>query len=112
MSTTIGTFTEQADGSYKGMFRTLSVNAELHIAPTQQTSQKAPNFRVFTSHGFEIGAGWTQIAKDSGNTWMSVRIEVPEFGPNPLYTRLVKDARNDAGTAYILYWDAKGVTKD
>ncbi len=112
MSSTIGYFTEQRDGSYQGTIRTLTVNAKLHIVPTDRKTPKSPNFRVLTEWEYEIGAGWTQVGQKSGDTYMRISIEVPEFGRFPVYATLVKDKKNTTNTGYTLYFDADRPAKE
>ena len=51
---------------------------------------------------YEIGAGWSQIAKSSGETYVNLKIAAPEFGPNWLRCRLGQ-ARTPGATDIVLW---------
>ncbi|MGA8756606.1 MAG: DUF736 family protein [Stellaceae bacterium] len=35
----------------------------------------------FFAGRYEVGAGWSQVAKSSGETFVNLKIAAPEFGP-------------------------------
>ena len=82
MAITLGTFTQLDDGVLTGTFKTLNVTASLVIVPIDKTSDKAPDHRVYAGPRHEVGAGWSQVAKSSGETYINLKIGSPEFGPN------------------------------
>ena len=90
MAITLGTFTQLDDGVLTGTFKTLNVTASLAIVPIDKTSDKAPDHRVYAGPRHEVGAGWSQVAKSSGETYINLKIGSPEFGPNWVRCRLVK----------------------
>ncbi len=90
MAITLGTFTKLDDGAYTGMLKTLNVSAALSIVPVDKMSDNAPDYRVYAGQRYEIGAGWSQVAKSSGETYLNLKIGAPEFGPNWVRCRLVK----------------------
>ena len=56
----IGHVTRTSNGGFKGQLRTLSIKANVEIAPNESKSNDVhPDFRVF-SDGIEIGAGWNR----------------------------------------------------
>jgi len=81
MAITLGTFTQLDDGVLTGTFKTLNVSASLVIVPIEKTSDKAPDHRVYAGPRHEVGAGWSQVAKSSGETYINLKIGSPEFGP-------------------------------
>ena len=82
MAITLGTFTKLDDGAYTGVLKTLHVTTGLMILPVDKISKKAPDYRVYSAgQRYEIGAGWSQVAKTSGEIYLSLRIGCPEFGP-------------------------------
>jgi len=88
MAITLGTFTKLDSGAYTGMLKTLHVTTGLVIVPVDKMSDKAPDHRVYTAgQRYEIGAGWSQVAKSSGETYLNLKIGAPEFraelGPLP-----------------------------
>ena len=92
MAITLGAFTKSADGSFTGTLKTLNVTASLVIVPVDKMSENAPDHRVYAGNGnrYEVGAGWSQVAKTSGETYLNLKIGAPEFGPNWVRARLVK----------------------
>jgi uncharacterized protein (DUF736 family) len=63
MAITLGTFTKLDDGVFSGTFKTLNVTAALTIVPVDKMSDNAPDYRVYAGQRYEIGAGWSQVAK-------------------------------------------------
>src|ERR1700738_4066519 len=92
MANTLGTFTKLDDGVFTGTFKTLNFNAPLTIVPVDKMSEDAPDHRVYAgpSQRYEVGAGWSMVAKSSGETYINLKIAAPEFGPHTIYCRLVK----------------------
>src|SRR5271168_1922865 len=82
MAITLGTFTKLDDGIFSGTLKTLNVTAALTIVPVDKMSDNAPDYRVYAGQRYEIGAGWSQVAKSSGETYLNLKIGAPEFGPN------------------------------
>ncbi|WP_413207895.1 DUF736 domain-containing protein [Rhodospirillum sp. A1_3_36] len=73
MAITLGTFTKQDSGDFSGILKTLNVTANLVIHPVSRQSENAPDYRVYAGNGprnrglgYEVGAGWSQVAKTSG----------------------------------------------
>jgi uncharacterized protein (DUF736 family) len=100
MAIQLGTFTKLDDGVFAGTIATLNVSAAIAIVPVDRTNDKAPDYRVYASgsgrYRTEIGAGWSQVAKSSGETYINLKIGAPEFGQNWLRCRLVKiDSEED-----------------
>lgn len=91
----IGTFTKQ-DSGFQGAIATLVVNAKVTITPVEKTSEKAPDFRIFSGKA-EIGAAWSAKSKE-GNAYLSVKLDDPSFAA-PILGRLVE---TDKG--YALVW--------
>jgi len=110
MANTLGNFTKLDTGAFAGTFKTLNVNAALSIVPVDKMSEDAPDHRVYAGPGqrYEVGAGWSQVAKSSGETYVNLKIGAPEFGPNWLRCRLVKrETPADDGTTHIVLWDPR-----
>ena len=72
----IGTFTKQ-DNTYQGTLATLTVKAKVSIKPVEKTSEKAPDFRIFSGNA-EIGAAWSATSKE-GHAYLSVKLDDPSF---------------------------------
>ena len=88
--------------------RTLNVSAALTIVPGDKTSENSPDYRVYAAQRYEIGAGWSQIAKSSGETYVNLKLAAPEFGPMWLRCRLVKlEQPAEDGTTHIALWEPR-----
>ena len=75
---TIGAFTANADGSYSGAIRTLSLNVKtVQIRPVEKTNERGPDFRIF-SGPTEFGAAWKKTSRDN-NEYLSVKLDDPSF---------------------------------
>ena len=61
---TIGTFTQQADGSYGGSIKTLTLNVKAKFVPTEGESERGPDFRIFAG-ATEFGAAWKKTARET-----------------------------------------------
>jgi uncharacterized protein (DUF736 family) len=109
MAVTLGTFTRRDDGTFVGTFNTLNVSVGLVIMPVTLTSDKAPDHRVYKAgNRFEMGAGWSQAAKSSGEKYISLKLGSPEFGPSWVRCRLVKlEQPNEDGSTHIALWDPR-----
>ncbi len=110
MARTLGTLTRTDDGSFIGVLKTLNITTNLAIVPTDRLSEEAPDHRVYAGGGqrYEIGAGWSQTAKSSGQTYLNLKMEAPEIAPSALYARLVKlEQPADEGHTHIILWEAR-----
>jgi uncharacterized protein (DUF736 family) len=110
MAKTLGTFTKMDDGVFTGTFETLAYTGPLTIAPVDKKSDDAPDHRVFAGprQRYEVGAGWSQIAKSSGETYLSLKIAAPEFGQHTIYCRLVKlEKPADDGATHMILWEPR-----
>jgi uncharacterized protein (DUF736 family) len=108
MAITLGTFTKLDDGAFAGTFKTLNVSANLAIVPVDRTSDKAPDYRVYAGQRYEVGAGWSATAKDSGKEYINLKIAAPEFGQHWLRCRLVElDKKDAAGNTHIALWEPR-----
>ena len=84
---TIGTFTANADGSFSGAIRTLTLNVKaITIRPCEKTGERAPDYRVSAGEA-DLGAAWKKISKDK-NEYLSVRLDDISFG-QPVNAALV-----------------------
>lgn len=91
--------------SFKGQLRTLSIRAEIEIAPNlRKTSEAHPDYRVLSS-GVEVGAGWLRRSETSGNDYVSLSFAAPEFGPRRLYANLGRAAGQDDEDSFAIIWN-------
>jgi uncharacterized protein (DUF736 family) len=108
MAITLGTFSKLDDGVFAGTFKTLHVTAALTIVPVEKLSDNAPDFRVYTAQRHEVGAGWSQVAKSSRETYINLKIGAPEFGPSWVRCRLVKlEHSAEDGSTHIALWEPR-----
>lgn len=94
---TIGTFHKQADGSYAGAIKTLSLNVKsAQFRASETDNEKGPDFRIFAGQT-EFGAAWIKTSRENRD-YLSVKLDDPSF-PAPIYASLV-----DAEDGYALIW--------
>jgi uncharacterized protein (DUF736 family) len=100
----IGNFNAEKNG-YTGTITTLTLKAAVIFEPVERkSSEKAPDFRVFTKDtGFEIGAAWDTISRETGARYLSVKLDDPSFAA-PIQCRLVKTS---AEQGHSLLWDRR-----
>ncbi|MCO7263874.1 DUF736 domain-containing protein [Dickeya zeae] len=84
----IGTFTAQNNG-FTGTVRTLTLNVKVRFIPCDKSSEHAPDFRIQTLGGYDIGAAWRKISQ-AERPYLSVTLDDPSF-PTPLYARLIEE---------------------
>ena len=108
MAITLGTFNKQDNGTFIGTLKTLNATAALSIVPVDKMSDNAPDHRVYAGPRYEVGAGWSQVAKSSGETYVNLKIAAPEFGPNWVRCRLVKlEQPAEDGATHIALWEPR-----
>jgi uncharacterized protein (DUF736 family) len=108
MAITLGTFTKQDNGTFTGTLKTLNVTAALSIVPVDKNSDNGPDHRVYAGPRYEVGAGWSQVAKSSRETYVNLKIGAPEFGPNWVRCRLVKlEHAAEDGATHIALWEPR-----
>ena len=94
---TIGTFTKQADGSYAGAIKTLTLNVKAaQLRLNEKADERAPAFRIFTG-ATEFGAAWKKTSRENRD-YLSVKLDDPSF-PAPIFASLV-----EADDGYSLIW--------
>jgi uncharacterized protein (DUF736 family) len=109
MAITLGTFTKLDGGAYTGILKTLHVTTGLVIVPVDKMSDKAPDHRFYTAgQRYKIGAGWSQVAKTSGETYLNLKIGCLKFGPNWVRCRLVKlEQPAEDGSTHMALWEPR-----
>jgi len=102
--TTIATLTQKADGNLEGTLTTLNITAPIAILPNgRKTKDNAPDYLVVSrKNGFELGAGWNRISKNTGEEYISVSLSAPEFGT--IYGN-VAPAPGDDATKKVIIWN-------
>ncbi len=101
----IGYVTKQANGSFKGQLKTLSIRADIEVVPNaSKNGDSQPDFRVMT-RGYEVGAGWLRKGETSGKEYVSLSLAAPEFGPRKLYANLGRAAGQDDDDVFAVIWN-------
>ena len=102
----IGYVQRQEDGSYQGQLQTLSIKAALRIAPNEskRPDTNQPDYRIH-SRGVELGAGWIRTSASSGQKYVSLSFEAPEFGQRRLYANLGQAADQDDPDVFAIIWN-------
>jgi len=100
----IGYVTKDENGTFKGQLKTLSIRAEITIAPNaRKTTDTQPDYRVL-SGDIEIGAGWNRRSETSGKDYVSLSFAAPEFGPRRLYANLGQ-AAGESDNRFAIIWN-------
>jgi uncharacterized protein (DUF736 family) len=105
----IGTFTKSEEtGEFKGRVQTLTLGLDVRIFPIpMKSTAKAPDFRVVaTTTNAEIGAGWKEIAQDTGNPYVSIKLDDPSFA-SPIWAALTQSEKGEIS----LFWTRPSAQK-
>jgi uncharacterized protein (DUF736 family) len=102
----IGFVTKQADGSYKGELKTLTIRTPIEIRPNpQKNNDRQPDFRVYAADKVEIGTARKRVGQDSQGEYVSVQLAIPEFGPKHLCANLGLAAGQDDKNVFAIIWN-------
>ena len=73
----IGTFTKVDNGDFIGRLDTLTLSREIAFEPvSNKESDKSPDYRIrLIGSDTEIGAGWNQTSKSTGNPYIKAKID-------------------------------------
>ncbi len=100
----IGYVTKDDQGTFTGHLKTLSIRAEISIAPNaRKATDTQPDYRVL-SGDVEIGAGWNRRSEASGRDYVSLSLAAPEFGPRRLYANLGR-AAGESDERFAIIWN-------
>jgi uncharacterized protein (DUF736 family) len=100
----IGYVTRDGHG-FKGELKTLSIRADITIAPNgHKSADTQPDYRV-SAGGVEVGAGWIRRGEMSGKDYVSLSLAAPEFGPRRLYANLGRAPGQDDDTSFVIIWN-------
>lgn len=97
----IGTFTADNDG-FTGTLRTLTLNVKLKLIPNDKGSDNAPDFRIQTANGLEVGAAWKKVSQ-AERPYLSVSLDDPSL-PATIYARLIEE---EDGTHNLIWSRSK-----
>ena len=93
----IGTFSKK-NAVYQGTINSVELKTDAVFLPVEKSNEKAPDYRIVTDRGAEIGAAWNRVAKESGNPYLSVTLDTSSLKA-PIYCRLM-----EAGEDFNLVW--------
>ncbi|WP_336678084.1 DUF736 domain-containing protein [Dickeya dianthicola] len=77
------------ESGFTGTVRTLTLNVKVRFIPCDKSSEHAPDFRIQTLGGYDIGAAWRKISQ-AERPYLSVTLDDPSF-PATLYARLIEE---------------------
>ncbi|OMG66346.1 hypothetical protein AUR61_005500 [Stutzerimonas balearica] len=97
----IGTFTAQNDG-FTGTVRTLTLNVKVKFVPNDRSSESAPDYRIQSAGGYDIGAAWKKVSQ-AERPYLSVTLDDPSF-PATIYARLIEE---EDGTHNLIWSRSK-----
>lgn len=101
----IGIVKGTIEKGFVGEIRTLSIRARIEIRPNRSKGADVqPDFRIW-SDDVEIGAGWIRIGRQSGEAYVSLVFEAPEFGQRRLYANLGRAAGQDDPGCHAILWN-------
>ena len=100
----IGHVQRQADGSFKGSIKTLSVNADIQIIPNRGKTGEQPVYRVLAG-SVELGGGWVRTGEVSQREYVRLAMSAPELGRSTLYANLGRAAGQEDDGAYAIIWN-------
>lgn len=105
MATTIANLTAKTDGTLEGVLATLNVNVPIAVVPNAtKSSDDAPDYRIIARrNGFELGAGWNRVSRQTGEEYTSVKLSAPEIGV--IYGNVAPAPGNDP-TRKVILWNA------
>lgn len=95
----IGTFTK-SDNGFTGTVRTLALNVKVKFIPNDKgATENAPDFRIQTAGGYDLGAAWAKVSK-AERPYLSVTLDDPSL-PATIHARLIED---EEGGKHSLIW--------
>ena len=95
---------DPANDRFEGKLNTLTIKAPIQIVPSRKTADQQPDYRII-SGGSEIGAAWKRLSEGSGNSYVSLSFEAPEFGRTRLYANLGRLPGQDDPTVLAIIWN-------
>lgn len=101
----IGIVSGTVEKGFVGQLATISIRAPIEIRRNPgKNGDVQPDYRIW-SDGVECGAGWLRRSETSGNLYVSLCLEAPEFGPRRIYANLGRAACQDNPDVYALIWN-------
>ena len=105
---TIGTIKSTGNNAFEGTLAMISLKSRIRLEPNAfGKTDKAPTHRVLIPGGGEIGAAWTNTSEQSGETYLSLKLDAPEMR-EPVYCNTGPAAGTDPEEGLLsLIWNRK-----
>jgi uncharacterized protein (DUF736 family) len=104
----LGELTKQDDGSFTGELRMTSLHTPLRMVPVTRATDKGPSYRLYgrspNGKAVDVGAAWIKTPRDGGETYISLKIDVPEL-PQVYYATLGRAADQDDPDLMSIIWN-------
>ena len=112
--TNTGEMTWQPSEPYNTTKTRTDISARLTRSPSRQLSSWSRRARLMMRNritgscrgGIEIGAAWKRMSERSGNEYVSLSFEAPEFGRTRLFANLGKMPGQDDPNLLSVIWNA------
>jgi uncharacterized protein (DUF736 family) len=105
---TLGELTRQDDGAFTGELRMLTFHTALRMVPIDRRSDKAPDFRLYgrspQGRAVDVGAAWTKTNRETGEDYISLKIDIPELA-TVYYATLGRAADQDDPDCMAIIWN-------
>ena len=104
----IGTVTYDPNtNAYEGTIHTPTISGDVEFEPLDQENDKAPSHRIVLENGYELGAAWTKTKKDTGEEYLSLKLDAPEF-PAAIYPGLGRKPGTDPeDKVFSIIWNRR-----
>ena len=104
----IGTIThDPRTNAYAGTLHTPTITGKVEFQPLDQENDNAPTHRIVLDNGYELGAAWTKTKKDTGEEYLSLKLDAPEF-PAPIYPGLGRKPGTDPkDKVFSIIWNRR-----
>ncbi len=107
MAQALGYVTQGKDGNFEGVL-SMGVNSRINIVANEtKTTEKQPDFRIYSQNSGEIGGGWNRRSKASGKDYISLTLAHPMIGPRKVYANLGRAAEG-AKNEFAILWNPAG----
>lgn len=88
----IGTFARGESGEFHGTIRTIALDFEAVIRPSEKETERSPDYRLFAG-AIEFGAAWAKTSRED-RAYLSVKLDDPSF-PAPIYASLIEGGNGE-----------------
>lgn len=109
MSSRLAALTLKENGIYVGTLTTMAVRSPIKVVPNPQGGENnKPDYRILTNNGYELGAAWKRVSEITGNSYLSVRLAAPEFGPFAFYPNIIAlEEIEEDDVTHLMLWSPR-----